>query len=66
MVVNQKRKCQSCAKLGSGKLMINSVEGYIAHKVHRVQEGETAVGAGFAICAVLDWDGVCTNEKWYL
>ena len=53
----KKGNAQSGARLGSGKLMINSVEGYIAHKVHGVQEGETAVGAGFVICAVLDWVG---------
>lgn len=35
-------------------LPLDSVEGYIAHKVHGVQEGETAFGHGFVICAVLD------------
>ena len=62
----KKGNAQSGAKLGSGKLMINSVEGYIAQKVHGVQEGETAVGPGFVICAILDWTEICTNEKWYL
>jgi len=36
---------------------MNSVEGYIAHKVHGFQEGETAFGPGFVICAILDWAG---------
>ncbi|MBZ9686932.1 hypothetical protein G9F72_011405 [Clostridium estertheticum] len=62
----KKGNAQSGAKLGSAKLMINSVEGYIAHKVHGVEEGGTAVGAGFVICAVLDWVEICRNEKWYL
>ena len=46
--------------------MLNSVEGYIAHKVHGVQEGGTAFGPGFVICAVLDWAEVCSNERGYL
>jgi len=46
--------------------MFNSVEGYIAHKVHGVQEGGTAFGAGFVICAILDWAEICRNEKRYL
>jgi len=62
----KKGNAQSGAKLGSAKLMMNSVEGYIAHEVHGVQEGETAVGPGFVICAILDWAEICTNEKWYL
>ncbi|HEY8804813.1 MAG TPA: hypothetical protein VIM42_06860 [Clostridium sp.] len=62
----KKGNAQSGAKLGSGKLMINSVEGYIAHKVHGVQEGGIAFGPGFVICAILDWAEICRNEKWYL
>ena len=62
----KKGNAQSGAKLGSAKLMINSVEGYIAHKVHGVQEGETAFGPGYVICAILDWAEICKNEKWYL
>ena len=62
----KKGNAQSGAKLGSGKLMINSVEGYIAHKLHGVEEGETASGPGFVICAILDWAEICSNEKWYL
>jgi hypothetical protein len=62
----KKGNAQSGAKLGTVKLMLNSVEGYIAHKVHGVQEGETAFSAGFVICAILDWAGICRNEKGYL
>lgn len=62
----KKGNAQSGAKLGSEKLMINSVEGYIAHKVHGVQVGETAFGPGFVICAILDWAGICMNERGYL
>ncbi|WP_298841844.1 hypothetical protein [Clostridium sp.] len=46
--------------------MLNSVEGYIAHKVHGVKIGEAAFGPGFVICAILDWAEVCTNERGYL
>lgn len=61
-----KGKARSGAKLGSDDLPLNSVEGYIAHKVHGVQEGETAFGPGFVICAVLDWVDICKNERGYL
>lgn len=62
----KKGNAQSGDRLGSGKLMLDTVEGYIAHKVHGVQEGETAFGPGFVICAVLDWAEVCKNERGYL
>ena len=61
-----KGKARSGAKLGSDDLPLNSVEGYIAHKVHGVKEGETAFGPGFVICAVLDWADICKNERGYL
>lgn len=61
-----KGKARSGAKLGSDDLPLNSVEGYIAHKVHGVKEGETAFGPGFVICAVLDWSDICKNERGYL
>lgn len=62
----KKGNAQSGAKLGSEKLMLNSVEGYIAHNVHGVQEGETAFGPGFVICAILEWAEICNNERGYL
>lgn len=61
-----KGKARSGAKLGSDDLPFDSVEGYIAHKVHGVKEGETALGPGFVICAVLDWAEICRNERGYL
>ena len=61
-----KGKARSGAKLGSDDLPLDSVEGYIAHKVHGVQIGETAFGPGFVIAAVLDWADVCRNERGYL
>lgn len=61
-----KGKARSGAKLGSDDLSLNSVEGYIAHKVHGAQVGETAFGPGFVIAAVLDWAEVCNNERGYL
>lgn len=62
----KKGNARSGAKLGSEKLMLNSVEGYIAHKVHGAQEGETAFGSGFVICVILDWAEICRNERGYL
>jgi len=54
------------ARLGNEKLPMNSVEGYIAHKVHGVKEGQSSFGPGFVICAILDWAGVCNNERGFL
>ncbi|MCD1261437.1 hypothetical protein B5M42_021785 [Paenibacillus athensensis] len=53
-------------KLGTPKLSLESVEGYIAHQVHGVQVGQSAFGPGFVVCAVLDWAGICRNERGYL
>ena len=50
-------------KLGSDKLPINSLEGYIAHAVHGVQEGGSAFSPGFIIAAILDWVGILVNER---
>jgi len=50
-------------KLGSEKLPITSLEGYIAHTVHGVEEGESAYSPGFIIAAVLDWVGIFVNER---
>ncbi|MFL0507233.1 DUF2089 family protein [Ureibacillus sp. 179-F W5.1 NHS] len=61
-----KGNARSGAKLGSNELPLNSVEGYIAHKVHSVQKGESAFGPGFVISAVLDWAGICRNERGFL
>lgn len=54
-----KGKARSGAKLGSADLPLNSVEGYIANKVHGMQLGQTAFGPGFVIAAVLDWADIC-------
>lgn len=62
----EKGKAQSGAKLGSDKLPLDSVEGYIASKVHGVKEGKTTFGPGFVICAILDWADICKNERGYL
>lgn len=61
-----KGKARSGAKLGSDDLPLDSVEGYIAHKVHGAQVGDTAFGPGFVIAAILDWAGICNNERGYL
>ena len=62
----KKGNAQSGAKLGSEKLSLDSVEGYVAHKVHGVKEGDSAFGPAFVICAILDWAGVCHNTRGYL
>lgn len=61
-----KGKARSGARLGSDDLPLDSVEGYIAYKVHGAQIGETAFGPGFVVAAVLDWAGICNNERGYL
>lgn len=61
-----KGKARTGAKLGSVDLPLDSIEGYIASKVHGVLEGETAFGPGFVICAILDWAEICNNERGYL
>lgn len=61
-----KGKARSGAKLGSDDLPLDSVEGYIAHKVHGAQIGETAFGPGFVIAAILDWAEICHNDRGYL
>lgn len=50
-------------KLGSDKLPIDSLEGYIAHAVHGVKDGKSAFSPGFAIAAILDWAGIFINER---
>ncbi len=62
----KKGNAQSGAKLGSDKLPLDSVEGYIANKIHGVKVGQSAFGPGFVICAILEWAGICRNEKGYL
>jgi len=61
-----KGKARSGATLGSKDLPLNSVEGYIAHKVHGIQEGKTAFSPGFVIAAILEWAGICKNERGYI
>jgi len=61
-----KGKARSGAKLGSDDLPLDSVEGYIAHKVHGAKTGETAFGPGFVVAAILDWAEICNNERGYL
>ncbi|GEM_PF-62379 len=50
-------------KLGSERLPIDSLEGYIAYAVHGVEKGGSAFSPGFAIAAILDWVGVLKNER---
>jgi len=50
-------------RLGSEKLPVYSLEGYIAHEVHGVKVGESALSPGFVIAAILDWAGIFINER---
>lgn len=50
-------------KLGSERLPIDSLEGYIAYAVHGVKEGDSAFAPGFVIAAILDWIGILNNER---
>ncbi|PRR81993.1 DUF2089 family protein [Clostridium vincentii] len=61
-----KGKARSGAKLGSDDLPLDSVEGYIAYKVHGIELGKTAFGPGFVVAAILDWAGICNNERGFL
>lgn len=62
----RKGKARSGAKLGSDDLPLDSLEGYIAHKVHGVEVGKTAFGPGFVVAAILDWAEVCNNERGFV
>lgn len=53
-------------KLGDHILPMNSLEGYIAHKIHGVEEGESAFGPGFVISAILHWAGICNNKRGHI
>ena len=61
-----KGKARSGAKLGSDDLPLDSLEGYIAHKVHGVEVGKAAFGPGFVVAAILDWAEVCNNERGFV
>ena len=61
-----KGKARSGAKLGSDDLPLDSLEGYIAHKVHGVEIGKAAFGPGFVVAAILDWAEVCNNERGFV
>jgi len=50
-------------KLGSEKLPLTSIEGYVASNAHGIKEGESAFSPGFAITAILDWVGIVKNER---
>lgn len=62
----RKGNARSGAKIGSDDLPLDSVEGYIAHKVYGAKIGDTAFGPGFVVAAILDWAEICNNERGYL
>ncbi len=53
-------------RLGSAKLPLDSLEGYIAYKVHGKEIGESVFSPGFAIAAILDWSGICNNRRGHI
>jgi hypothetical protein len=61
-----KGKARSGAKLGSDDLPLDSLEGYIAYKVHGVEIGKAAFGPGFVVAAILDWAEICNNERGFV
>jgi hypothetical protein len=66
LIVNDRELYKGYArtgKLGSDRLPIDSLEGYIAYAVHGVEKGGSAFSPGFAIAAILDWVGILKNER---
>ena len=61
-----KGKARSGAKLGSDDLPLDSLEGYIAYKVHGVEIGKAAFGPGFVVAAILDWAEILNNERGFV
>ncbi|MDW7730492.1 MAG: DUF2089 family protein [Bacillota bacterium] len=62
----KKGNARSGAKVGSENLPLNSLEGYLAHRVHGIEIGKTSFGPGFVVAAVLDWAGICNNERGFI
>lgn len=50
-------------KLGDSKLPIDSIEGYIAYKFYEKKLGDTVFRRITPIGCILEWAGVCDNER---
>lgn len=50
-------------KLGDSKLPIDSIEGYIAYKIYEKKLGETVFRRITPIAHILEWAGICDNER---
>lgn len=56
------KKGSSVYKLGTKQLPFDSIEGYIAHKVFKKQEGETVLRRISSITGILRWARVVENK----
>lgn len=50
-------------KLGDSKLPIDSIEGYLAYKLYDKKLGDTVFRRITPIGCILEWAGVCENER---
>ena len=50
-------------KLGDSKLPIDSVEGYLAYKIYDKKLGEQVFRRIAPIGCILEWAGICRNER---
>ena len=53
-------------KLGDAELGLDTIEGYISHKVYRQQKGESVFRRVTPIANILVWADVCQSSKGYL
>lgn len=54
---------QSGAKLGSEKLSLDTIDGYIASKYFGTKENESVLRRSTYIAGILDWAGIATNHR---
>jgi hypothetical protein len=50
-------------KLGDSRLPIDSIEGYLAYKLYDKKLGESVFRRITPISCVLEWAGICDNER---
>jgi hypothetical protein len=50
-------------KLGDSKLPIDSIEGLIAYKIYEKKLGDTVFRRITPIGCILEWAGICDNER---
>lgn len=54
------------SKLGEGKCTYDTLAGVIGRDYFGKQTGESILDPLFVLAAVLDWAGICNNERGYL